>query len=419
MIKPNQWYKLTEREFTDILRLISPHIRNTEEYIESLNRVGNAFTNNKVLYLKLSRPSIRNHLSWHYRTSYSDFFSGPCLEYKDIMFDAVNGYSEVGKRTFIAEHDNIKYELELYTWYEVNEKEYTDIICGLPSQIRRDVFNDEIEYGRRAAKNRPQIYIMFDYYREVDDEHCRLNVSKTAPSKYTKPTKFIAATSKYKIVDDIIVRSGDLIHWEDNNGAHTSTVHDSDGKRIKDSAFADDNIIEIVRDGKIIYGPRSFPTMDDNFDAMWYADWNATKENKENKEKKVMEDNKIQAIRSIINKYKDDAELELNCQYEEQDKEVRVKDLNVIALRQYVEVLNKNRKENTEPYNANTFNEIYTAETKIKLDKLYDTLMDKKRALREQCDEVLNLCMLCDTYEQMRQVLADYEIIPNTKKRGK
>lgn len=132
-----------------------------------------------------------------------------------------------------------------------------------------------------------------------------------------------------------------------------------------------------------------------------------------------MEENKIQGITNIINKYRDDIERELNRLYAEQQEEVKAKDPDVIALKQYVEVLNKNRAENTKPYDVNTFNEIYTTETSAQLVKVYDELMSKKKVLLDLCSEAYNLCMLCDTYEQMRQVLADYDIIPNTKKRGK
>lgn len=283
MIKRNQWYKLTEQEFTNILRFVDKDIANNEKYIESLNRVGDAYSKYKVLYVQLqfhhfpSQSLYNKFYAWHYRSSYSEYYCGQCLEYTDIVFDKCSD-------------DNLTAE-----------------------QIR-------------------------------------------------------------KRVEKLMLNS--------------------------------------------VYGARRFPTMCDSdaFDAMFYANWDA---NKENKEEKVMEENKIQAINNIINKYEGDADRELYRQYDEQEKEVKEKDPNVIALKQYVEVLNKNRAENTEPYNIIGFNEIYTAETATQLDKLYNTLMGKKRALREQCDEVRNLCMLCDTYEQMRQVLADYDIIPNTKKRGK
>ena len=132
-----------------------------------------------------------------------------------------------------------------------------------------------------------------------------------------------------------------------------------------------------------------------------------------------MEENKIQGITNIINKYRDDKYMELSILYGEKEEEVKAKDPNVIALRQYVEVLNKNRAQNTSPYDVTTFNEIYANETKVQLVKIHDDFISKKKVILDLCDEVYNLCMLCDTYEQMRQVLADYNIIPNTKKRGK
>ena len=132
-----------------------------------------------------------------------------------------------------------------------------------------------------------------------------------------------------------------------------------------------------------------------------------------------MEENKIRGITNIVNKYREDIERELNRLYEEQREEIKAKDPNAIALKQYVEVLNKNRAKNTKPYDANTFNEIYTAETEAQLVKIHDDFMSKKNVLLDLCNEVYNLCMLCDTYEQMRQVLADYKVIPTTKKRGK
>ena len=438
MIKHNQWYKLNEKEFTNILQFVNQDIANNQKNIESLNRIADAFTNNKVLYLKLSRESIRQPLSWHYRTSYSEFYNGQCLEYTDIVFDIVNGTGGTGKHTIITNYDNVNYQLVLGTWYEVNEKEYDYIICGLPYDISKDLCVDQIDYGYRAAKNRSQIYIMLDYYRELDDEHCRLNVSKNAPKEYARPITLTKVPNNS--LNDIILRSGDDIYWENDSGAHSGTVHDSDGKRIKDSSFANDKIIKIVRAGKVIYdrqevnrartaeklimnsvyGARRFLAMCDNFDAMFYADWDACMGKESNKEKeKVMEGNKIEAIREIVNKYEDNEAKELTRQYNEQEKEVKEKDPNIIALKQYVEVLNKNRKENTEPYNIIGFDTIYTAKTQVQLDELYQTLMSKKKALHDKCSEVYNICILCDTYEQMRQVLADYEIIPNTKKRGK
>ena len=80
MIKSNQWYKLNKQEFTNILKIIPQHIKDNEEYIKSVERINEAFRDNKVLYLKLSRKSFRCHLSWHYRTSYSEFYNGQCLE---------------------------------------------------------------------------------------------------------------------------------------------------------------------------------------------------------------------------------------------------------------------------------------------------------------------------------------------------
>ena len=132
-----------------------------------------------------------------------------------------------------------------------------------------------------------------------------------------------------------------------------------------------------------------------------------------------MEENKIQGITNIINKYRDDKYMELSILYGEKEEEVKAKDPNVIALRQYVEVLNKNRAQNTSPYDVTTFNEIYANETKVQLVKIHDDFISKKKVILDLCDEVYNLCMLCDTYEQIRKVLADYKIIPNTKKRGK
>ena len=91
MIKLNQWYKLNEKEFTDILRFVKlqfPKLVNDEKYIESLNRVADAFTNNKVLYLQLKYHFIDgSYIAWHYRTSYSEFYCGECLKYTDIILD--------------------------------------------------------------------------------------------------------------------------------------------------------------------------------------------------------------------------------------------------------------------------------------------------------------------------------------------
>lgn len=295
MLRKNRWYKLNEKEFTDTLRFVKlqfPKLVNDEKYIKSLDRVADAFTNNKVLYLQLKYHFIDgSYITWHYRTSYSTLYCGECLEYKDI--------------------------------------------------------------------------------------------------KLTPPP----ANCEVKIIDDMIA----------NDDKQSLEQWCKAAKKLMMNS---------------VYG-KSFDK--DAFDDMFYAnfDTNTTKKIIENKEEKVMEENKIQGITNIINKYRDDAERELNRLYKEQRKEIKAKDPNVIALKQYVEVLNKNRAKNTKPYDANTFNEIYTAETEVQLFKVYDELTSKKQALLDLCNEVYNLCMLCDTYEQMRQVLGDYKIIPNTKKRGK
>ena len=275
MLRKNRWYKLNEKEFTDILRFVKlqfPKLVNNEKYIKSLNRVADAFANNKALYLQLKYHFIDgSYIAWHYRTSYSTLYCGECLKYTDIILD-----------------------------------------------------------------------------------------EPKPPANY-----------EVKIIDDMITN---------DNKQSLEQTYKAFEKLMRNSVY-----------GKSI----------------------------ENKKEKVMEENKIQGITNIINKYRDDAERELNRIYGEQQEEVKAKDPNVIALKQYVEVLNKNRAKNTKPYDANTFNEIYTAETEVQLVKIYDELTSKKQVLLDLCNEVYNLCMLCDTYEHMRQVLADYKIIPNTKKRGK
>jgi len=62
---------------------------------------------------------------------------------------------------------------------------------------------------------------------------------------------------------------------------------------------------------------------------------------------------------------------------------------------------------------------IYSQATIKKINKLEEIHNKQITQLNTICAEVRDLCLLCDTYEEMRKVLADYEIIPNTKKRGK
>ena len=201
--------------------------------------------------------------------------------------------------------------------------------------------------------------------------------------------------------DKIVLNSGDRVIYRQPE----STVEPIDSLTIwgregtKPSMhWLKENVLYIIRDNIIIY-----------------------KENRKVKgeNKDMMSENKIEAVSQVISKYEDDGKRELDRQYNKQEKEVKDKDANMLALEEYIRVLNTNREPNTEPYTTRSFTEIYTEKTNKQLCKIYNECIEKKQALHEHCSLVRNLCVMCDTYEQMRQVLADYDIIPNTKKRGK
>ena len=285
MIKRNQWYKLTEDEFTNILKLVDKDIANNQKYIESLNRVGDAYSKYKVLYVQLqshrfpSQGLYNKFYAWHYRSSYSEYYCGQYLEYTDIVFDKC---------------------------------------C------------DAIDAARYALK---------------------------------------------------------------------------------------------CCDKDAVYGPRpltGFGLVDQDLNKKVPLNFSLGVDY-ENKEEKIMEMNKCATIRGIIENYVNDCEKEYRAQYEAKVKLIKADDVIGDVAKQLQDIINKNRFERNMTVIGNELEEVlvYSKITDAKIKAATSEFDDKITNLHKVCHEAENLCNLCDTYEQMRQVLADYEIIPNTKKRGK
>ena len=310
MLKRNQWYKLIEPEFINILRFIDKDTANNEKYIESLNRVADAYTKHKVLYVQLQhhcfpKDGIYNKFyAWHYRSSYSEYYCGQCLEYTDIVFD------ELSK-------PKLGHEYEL------------------------------------------------------------------------------------KVIDDMMAGDDKLTAEQIRKRAEKLILNSVYGK----------------------YGPRplaGFGLVDQDLNKKVPFNFSLGTDN-ENKEEKVMNIDKCVTIRSIIENYVNDCEKEYRAQYEAKVKLIKADDVIGDVAKQLQDIINKNRFERNMTVIGNELEEVivYSKVTDAKLKAATSEFDDKIRNLHKVCREAENLCNLCDTYEEMRKVLADYEIIPNSKKRGK
>ena len=349
-----KWYKTNEKDFNKMLNKVVPVLRkyfpNLEPWENSVLKIGEAFDKREYLYIQFNHSPMR----LNYRSNFNDIYMDQWIAISDIL-------SKPNKElpnSFISNGPTANYKLNFNTWYEVNKTEYDEIIRGLPVNIHKSLWDDQIDYCYKAFNDRCQIYIAFDYIRSLDDETYILNVSKTAPLKYDKP----------KLI---------LTHTE---------------SRLTELKVIDDKA--------------------------WFEQVNKIISKKE---EKVMEENKIHAIRSIIENYVNDCEKEYRAQYEAEVKLIKADDENVKAAKIYLEVLNKNRDKEV-ILTDYKLEDIYCPTTDItcaKIKAATNEFDNKITNLHKVCSEAENLCNLCDTYEEMRKVLADYDIILDTKKRGK
>ena len=177
-------------------------------------------------------------------------------------------------------------------------------------------------------------------------------------------------------------------------------------------------------DKDAVYGPRpltGFGLVDQDLNKKVPLNFSLgdTKENYKG-EKKVMDMNKTMAIRGIIESYVNDCEKEYRAQYEAKVKLIKADDVIEDVAKQLQDIINKNKFERNLTILGNEVEEIlvYSKVTDAKIKAAMSEYDNKIANLHKVCREAENLCALCDTYEEMRKVLADYEIIPN-KKRGK
>ena len=413
------WYRMNADGFDYVSNFIRRHCvkeADMEYFNKSVEVIKFKLEHSQKLYIKISdEPSIH----FLYRSDYNPrYMHEPWMDLNDAIlnqskdreqmskeeFDALyNAKWPSNENSFISNGKTTDYELSFNTWYEVNKTEYDEIIRGLPISIHKSLWDDQIDYGYKCFITRSKIYISFEYVRRVDDETYILNISKAAPLTYARPTLISTNNS----LDDIILRSGDIIHYTDNNGIHTNIISDSDGKRIKDSVFAKDNIIKIIRDDKVIYDQRAVdrvhkveinPNIWNNIS---WAPSNPISDlvDKINKKEKVMEDNKLEAVHNMIKDYYE-AQLEIiNKEYENTVKQVKEKDENYKAAKEYVVFVNKRiDKEVQDEITIEDMPFTLTKDTHLTIKTVADIREERIKALKDRCALTKNLLGMCDTF---------------------
>ena len=385
------WYRMNGEGFAYVSDFIRRHcVREADMtyFNKSVEVIQFKFEHSQKLYIKISdEPSLH----FLYRSDYNprymyepwmDLNDAILTQSKDRCYKILNG-AKTGKRTVITNFDSVNYELTLGTWYEVNEKEYDYIICGLPYDISKDLWIDEITYGYQAAAHRPQIYIMFDYNRNIDNECYSLSVSKTAPREYAKPIKLTTAMEQQRKAAEKMMKN---------------SVY---------GAFPDINC-------KLVYGASRFPELRDNFDdKMWFADWDK-ESNKEDKKEKIMENNKLNYAINIIDRHYDKVYTEYKQIKENDTDKVLKSDPLYKELLKLDEELAK-RCEDTHSIKICKLAD-YHVPTKAMNKKLEDidkTYQDKIKVLGKKCAEAKDLCALTDSYQEITTILLNYNCIEN------